>query len=83
MTMLRLSLLALAAIPVTALAHHSFSAYNTTGNIELEGDVASVSWRNPLQIQSRYRQPHQQLHSQGHAVDHGTAVADGDNQTGQ
>lgn len=47
MTLLRLSLLALAAVPVTTLAHHSFSAYNTTGNIELEGDVASVSWRNP------------------------------------
>jgi hypothetical protein len=50
--MLRLSLLALATLPLStlplaALAHHSFSAYNTTGNVELEGDVTSVSWRNP------------------------------------
>ncbi len=31
-----------------AQAHHSFfGRFNTTGNIELEGEVTRVSWRNP------------------------------------
>lgn len=39
-------LLVLTAFPVQA--HHSFfGRFNTTGNIELEGDVTRVSWRNP------------------------------------
>ncbi|HTR01544.1 MAG TPA: DUF6152 family protein [Candidatus Acidoferrum sp.] len=47
MTILRTSLLVLALLPAAGFAHHSFSRYNTTGNIDLEGDVVSVSWRNP------------------------------------
>jgi hypothetical protein len=39
-------LLTISALP--ALAHHSFfGRFNTTGNIELEGDVTRISWRNP------------------------------------
>lgn len=44
---LALSLL-LVSVASSALAHHSFfGRFNTTGNIELEGDVTRVSWRNP------------------------------------
>ncbi len=39
-------LLLLTSLPV--LAHHSFfGRFNTTGNLELEGEVTKVSWRNP------------------------------------
>ncbi|MES2606781.1 MAG: DUF6152 family protein [Pseudomonadota bacterium] len=44
----KLPLLLLASVSSAALAHHSFfGRFNTTGNIELEGEVTRVSWRNP------------------------------------
>jgi hypothetical protein len=40
--------LTLALLSPLALAHHSFfGRFNTTGNIELEGTVTRVVWRNP------------------------------------
>lgn len=35
-------------LPATGFAHHSFfGRFDTTGNIELEGVVTRISWRNP------------------------------------
>jgi predicted transcriptional regulator len=40
--------LVLLTLTAPAFAHHSFfGRFNTTGNIELEGDVTAISWRNP------------------------------------
>jgi hypothetical protein len=49
MTSLKLlSAFVITALPTITLAHHSFfGRFNTTGNIELEGEVTKVSWRNP------------------------------------
>jgi len=45
---LRYSALLLLATSLPALAHHSFfGRFNTTGNLELEGEVTRISWRNP------------------------------------
>jgi hypothetical protein len=42
------SLLALAALPATVAAHHSFfGRFDTQRLVELEGEVTDVLWRNP------------------------------------
>ena len=48
MSRFRFAGFALAALPAFTFAHHSFfGRFDTTGNIELEGKVTRVSWRNP------------------------------------
>ncbi len=45
---LRHASILLMLISLPALAHHSFfGRFNTTGNLELEGEVTRISWRNP------------------------------------
>lgn len=41
------SIFILSLAPILALGHHSNAEYDTTEVRELEGEVASVSWRNP------------------------------------
>lgn len=47
-SLIRSSLLGLALVSASALAHHSFfGRFDTAGNMQLEGTVTRVLWRNP------------------------------------
>jgi hypothetical protein len=51
-----LALLAGLFLPAPATAHHNWAAYyNVKGDIEIDGVVSSITWRNPHVPNELYR----------------------------
>ncbi|HEY5569736.1 MAG TPA: DUF6152 family protein [Gammaproteobacteria bacterium] len=42
-----LALIVVAAVPTSALAHHSFAKFDSERTIEIEGEIVDVRWQNP------------------------------------